>query len=86
MPLALNAEQCILLHILLDETIEGGRDLYILKLVGNRGIQGVLAQTRLLVRAIEDRRVSALVRALCLCSPVYHETAQLQGVVSTLSP
>lgn len=34
----------ILLHILFDGNMEGGQDLYILYIVINRGIQGVLAQ------------------------------------------
>lgn len=42
--LTLNAEQCVLQHILLDGNIEGGWDLYILKIVINRDIQGVCAQ------------------------------------------
>ena len=43
-PLTLDIEH-VSLHVLFDENIPGGRDLYILKIVINRGIQGVFAQT-----------------------------------------
>lgn len=45
--LTLNTEQYILLCILLDGSIEGGRDLYILMAMINGGIQGMFVQTRL---------------------------------------
>lgn len=50
--LTLNAEH-FLLHILPDRNIEGGQDLYILKVVINRNIQDVLAQTSLPACAIQ---------------------------------
>ena len=45
MPLTLNTEQHILLHVLLDRNMDRGKDFYIFKIVINRGIQGMLAQT-----------------------------------------
>ena len=43
--LTLNTEQYILLYILLAGNVEGGQDLYVFKMVINRGIQGVLVPT-----------------------------------------
>lgn len=40
--LTLNIEQHVFLHILLDGNTEGTRDQYILSIMVNRGIQGVL--------------------------------------------
>ena len=45
--LTLNIEQYTLLYILLDGSIEGGRDLYVLMTMINGGIQGMFVQTRL---------------------------------------
>lgn len=43
-PVNLNAEKTVLLHVLLDGSIEGGQDLRVLKIVINMHIQGVFAQ------------------------------------------
>lgn len=43
-PLTLNTEQHMLLHILLDGNVKGGKDLNIFKIVINRNMQGMLAQ------------------------------------------
>lgn len=49
----MNAEEHLLLHILLDGNIQGRRDLYILKTVINRDTQGVHARTSYLAGTIQ---------------------------------
>lgn len=51
--LTLNTKQHIFLHVLPDKNIEGGQDRNILKIVINRDVQGVLAQTGLPVCTIQ---------------------------------